>query len=376
MPEPRRNTLLTAYPGKFVYTVLTIFLNAARLPLWMIYFIHSGLRQNPKWTWKQAVRIRAVRAILHWCSKVEMITPFDLTPGAEKDQWVNLSPVDSKYYTGVVVGDTSIKPSKIGATWYPSIPTQTTTKVVLHFHGGAFVVGDGRNKDAGFLANTLLKHAKVNYICSINYRLSSNTGGRFPAALQDAITSYVYLVHTIKINSRDITFSGDSAGANLVFALLKYIADNGKTVGLESPGAAWLWSPWVDPVGGNPRFNQSPNEPTDYLSPAFGAWGARCYLPLKSTKITDSYIDILHHPFRTDTPLYFSVGENEVLMRDDFETAEKFEKLGNKVAISLEERCPHDIILVGAKTGFGREACEAAQKAGAWLDGITSEMKD
>ena len=372
MPEPLRNTLLTTHPGKFVYTVLTLFLNAARLPLWMIYFIPSVLRQNPKWTWKQAVRVRVVRAFLYWCSQVEMITPFDLTSGAEKDQWVNLSPVDSRYYTGVASGDPSIRPSKTGATWYPAVPTTTPTKVVLHFHGGAFVIGDGRIEDAGFLTGAFLKHAKVNYVCSVNYRLASNDGGRFPAALQDAITSYVYLVDALKIHPKDITFSGDSAGANLVFALLKYIADNGKTVGLEAPGAAWLWSPWVDPVGGNARFSESPNEPTDYISPAFGAWGARCYLPLKETDLTNSYIDILHHPFKTETPLYFSVGENEMLLHDDFVTAERFEQLGNNVTKSLEARCPHDTILVGAKTGFEREACEAAQKAGIWLDGIVS----
>lgn len=306
---------------------------------------------------------------------MEMITPFDLTPGAEKDQWVNLSPVESKYYTGVAVGDPTIKPAKIGATWYPSVPNKPSTKVVLHFHGGAFVIGDGRIKDAGFLADTLIKHAKVNYVCSVNYRLASNPGGRFPAALQDAITTYVYLINTIKINPKDIIVSGDSAGGNLVFSLLRYVVDNGKTVGLKTPGAAWLWSPWVDPVGGTDitRFYQSPNEPTDYVNPAFGAWGARCYMPLKESKTTTEYIDILHHAFKTETPLYFSVGEKEMLLHDDFETAENFEKLGNNVTKSMEERCPHDTILVGAKTSFDKEAIAAAQKAGAWLNKLDWE---
>ncbi|CAF9915437.1 MAG: hypothetical protein GOMPHAMPRED_000756 [Gomphillus americanus] len=369
MPEPDRNTLYTTHPGKFAYTFYSILLGIARLPLWMIYFIPTGLRQHPKWTWKQAVGVRFVRAFLYWCCSVEMVTPYNLTPGSEKDQWVTFVPAKSKHYTGVATADPEIKPGKTGATWYPSVPAKSATKVVLHFHGGAFVIGDGRVQDCGFLAGTLLKEAKVNYVCAVNYRLASNDGGRFPAALQDAITSYIYLTETLQISPRDIIFSGDSAGGNLVLCLLKYIANYGNVTGLTTPAAAWLWSPWVDPVGGTDpvRYYKSPNGSTDYVAHAFGVWGARCYMPLQESKLNDSYIDFKHHPFKTGVPLYFSIGGAEMLLEDDIETAEQFERVGNNVTKSLEEYCPHDIMLVGKNTNFDKEAAVAAQKAGTWL---------
>ena len=85
-------------------------------------------------------------------------------------------------------------------------------------------------------------------------------------------------------------------------------------------------------------------------------------MPLKETAQTNAYIDFVHNPFKTETPLYFSMGESEMLLHDDLDTAEAFEKLGNSITKSIEDRCPHDVILVGAKTSFHKEAQAAAQK--------------
>ena len=112
---------------------------------------------------------------------------------------------------------------------------------------GAYVIGDGRQDDCGFAAKTLLQHTSATHVLCPQYRLASNPGGRFPSQLQDAITSLLYLIEELKVPASQITLSGDSAGGNLCLALLRYIADNPKAA-VPSPGCAFLWSPWVDPV--------------------------------------------------------------------------------------------------------------------------------
>ena len=81
---------------------------------------------------------------------------------------------------------------------------------------------------------------------SITHRLSANTGGQFPAALQDALTSYAYLIFNLAILPSNIILSGDSAGGHMALQPLRYISDHGAEFGLPPPQCAWLRSPWCD----------------------------------------------------------------------------------------------------------------------------------
>ena len=73
------------------------------------------------------------------------------------------------------------------------------------------------------------------------YRLSIDDSTRFPAGLQDVVTSYCYLTQELGVPASKIVLSGDSAGANLVLAFVKYLAEYGSQVPLDNPRAAWLW---------------------------------------------------------------------------------------------------------------------------------------
>jgi acetyl esterase/lipase len=232
------------------------------------------------------------------------------------------------------------------------------------------VIGDGRDHDTGFLAHTLIKHARVTHVFTPQYRLSSNPGGRFPAALQDAITSYSYLINTLKIPANRITFSGDSAGGNLALTLLRYITVHGEEVGLPSPGCIWLWSPWVDVEAARDPKNiaNSPQYPTDYLGPGFGGWGVNTFCPLgKGIDAGSPWLSPLNNPFETKTPMFIQTGDAEVLYEDDVKIAGQFKEAGNKVGLEVTPGVPHDIILVGVMIGFSKEAAEIAKKAGEFL---------
>ena len=194
-----------------------------------------------------------VKAILKHSSEVQVRTPLSLKPGREGKRFVLMNPSPLSLYKGPM-DEKQIKPAVIGGTWTPvaydaSSSKSETVDVVLHFHGGAYVIGDGRDHDTGFLAKTILKHARVTHVFTPQYRLSSNLGGRFPAALQDALTSYSHLIHILRIPPNRITISGDSAGANLALALLRYLSEYGQELNLPWPACIWLWSPWVRSAG-------------------------------------------------------------------------------------------------------------------------------
>jgi acetyl esterase/lipase len=162
---------VTSQPGKLLWTLWALSINAARLPFWIIYLIPSFLRQNPKWTYKQALGVRVLKEFLRYMSIVEIRTPTVLRQGKEGDKFISIQPGKSDNYIGVVAQDNEIKPQTIGGTWYPSRPSSAsvTGDVVLHFHGGAYVIGDGRTKDAGFAAKTILTNTSATHVFCPQY---------------------------------------------------------------------------------------------------------------------------------------------------------------------------------------------------------------
>lgn len=307
---------------------------------------------------------------------VEVKTPLSLAPNAEKEKWAVAKPASSKAYLGPADCDPTVKPESLGGTWYPTPnPLGGPNKpklVICHFHGGAYVIGDGRKKDAAFAAKALRENTDAAYVFCPQYRLSSNPGCQFPAALQDAITAYSYLINERELSASQIILSGDSAGANLALALTRYLTEHGDAAGLGKPHATLLWSPWVSPLGSltSETFDGSPHRGTDYITASFGGWGARTYQPSKSSGLTldHPYISFTGHAFATPTPIYISTGECEVLYHDDIKLADELLAIkGNKVKLQVEEHAVHDTILAGPLVGFEKEAILAAKRAGEWL---------
>lgn len=333
----------------------------ARLPFWLIYLIPSALRQHPKWSFRQALTVRLLKTLSYHGTVTEMRTPLSLIPGADKECFVTVHPTKPERYVDVL-NDRQAKPEKLGGTWYPrAFEVGDQQDVVLHFHGGAFVLGTGRADDAGFSAKMFHKHSNATTFMP-QYRLSSNPGGKFPAALQDAVSAYQHLLDAGVPPSR-IIVSGDSAGANLALALLRYISDHEDL--FPSPTAAWLWSPWVDITrAADPTtYLNHRNYGTDLLNGIFGAWGARTYVP-DSMSASHPYISPMDHPFKSKTPMWIQTGGLEVLYDDDVRLADNLTGIeGNTVELVVEPYAPHDIIRLGGIMGFVAEAERATKKA-------------
>ncbi|KAL8637145.1 MAG: hypothetical protein Q9228_005550, partial [Teloschistes exilis] len=269
-------SLLTYQPIKTLYLSLVTLTIVIRLPLWLLTSIFSSTRLNRSYTLRQNIMVHVAKIIGHHSSLAHRHLALTLAPGAEGDRFERIKPSTKDIYKGVLE-DKEIKPVEIGGTWYPDIPSRDEKKersgVILHLHGGAFIDGDGRTKNLGFGASLLTKHTP-HHVFAPQYRLASDPGCRFPAALQDALTAYHHLLHHHAYPASQIILSGDSAGGNLVVALLRYIVEYPATQ-LPKPKAALLWAAWLNPSRClRPHsYSSNRNYGTDHLEDAFGEWG-------------------------------------------------------------------------------------------------------
>ncbi|KAF4998640.1 hypothetical protein FGRMN_2966 [Fusarium graminum] len=332
-------------------------------------------RPSKQWSFNQALRVRVVRLLLLYWSLTKYGDRLRLDPGREKNRFEVAAPRSPKLYNGVL-SDYVVQPTPVGMTWTPARPPPAglinpEMSVVLHFHGGGYVIGNGRDEDTGYLARTLIKHMGCTHVCTPQYRLSSSSKGNHPAPLQDALTAYLFLIKTRGIPASQIILSGDSAGANLALALVRYISEHGQSDDIPFPRAMALWSPWVDIAGALEQdVKQSPNYKTDYLNMHFARWGATTISSFGVTDPAGPYLSPLRNPFRLEKPLpvYVNAGGGEVLCDDIRSFCQRYEKHGWEISLDVSAACPHDILLLGDRIDFAADAELAAANAKNFLN--------
>ena len=124
----------------------------------------------------------------------------------------------------------------VAAEWI--IPKNSTPERVLYYiHGGGFTSFTPRLyrrlcKDIGSRLNAR--------VLLIDYRLAPEHP--FPAAPNDCLTVYKWLLQSYGVSPGKLCIAGDSAGANLALVTMLMA----KEAGLAMPSSAWLMSPGVD----------------------------------------------------------------------------------------------------------------------------------
>ncbi|KAK8109431.1 hypothetical protein PG999_007568 [Apiospora kogelbergensis] len=357
-PWIARQPLSTIYTLYYVATIL------ARIPYWTLKFgLFSSLRPVPTWTFKQSLMATLTKVLVHMACVTEKPTRLSLEPGKAKGkETFCIAPTASKAdYVGPLKSSV-VSPAPVGITCFTA-PTTTATHekppsssmVMLHVHGGGFVLGDGRGAQMGYGASMLLEHAGVACVYSPQYRLACRPDPvPFPGALQDVLTSYLYLVRGLGIPAGRVVLSGDSAGANLA-------RGPGVAVGRARPL----------PRPGTGRHVQ-PALPDRHPAPSFVRWGAAAYSRL--VPASDPYISPLGHPFVTPVPLFVNLGAAEVLELDGARWAREMrtvetcgEKRKNDIELHYEDGAPHDTLLVGANLGWEDSVREVTTKIGEFI---------
>lgn len=193
---------------------------------------------------------------------------------------------------------------------------------ILHCHGGGYAVGSILSHRP--LA-ARLSDATSRAVFTFNYRLAPEH--RFPAALDDAVTVYRWLL--TQYAPYDIVVTGDSAGGSLALALLLALREQP----LPLPRAAVGLSPWIDlACDGNTFLLNKQRDPA----------GNRGGLLMMAHAYAGK--DQLRHPLASPLyatslaglcPVLLQVGTAETLLDDSRRFAEKAQRDG--VAVTLQE---------------------------------------
>ncbi|KAK2600550.1 hypothetical protein N8I77_010077 [Diaporthe amygdali] len=370
MTAHSQHPLVSYQPLRSFFQLSYAILVILRLPYYATISLIPSLRPIRTWTAKQTFMSRLVYPLLDATSRVGITEKLTLEPGKEGERFQTVPVPSSDLFKGALASET-IKPQEVGGTWFPNAPGKdiASKTAVLYFHGGAFIQGDGRTVQCGSIAKKFLDTGAADAVFSLQYRLSGYNGvNPFPAALQDALSSYVFLLNTLNIPSSQILIAGDSSGGNLATALLRYLHEFGSAINTPTPKCAVLLSPWVEPFYYDSRGN--PNRNTDFTPGTFGAWGAHSYagkLPR-----TDPYITPLGNPFPTPVPMFVNAGTAELFYERITKWASEMREAGSVVELHIEENAVHDTFLVGDIIGFADSAWGVATK----MAEFTSTMGD
>jgi epsilon-lactone hydrolase len=238
----------------------------------------------------------------------------------------------------------------VSAEW-TSTSSADQSRVILYLHGGGYVSG------------SIVSHrSMVSYLgvasgartLSLGYRLAPEHP--FPAACEDALTGYRFLVGSGVDPSR-IVLAGDSAGAGLVMATLLALRDESAPM----PAGGFLISPWVDLLNSGPsmtvKATVDPIISKAYLDDIAGQYLHS--VDPRSPMASPLYADLHGLP-----PLLIQVGTAETLLDDATRLAARAGDANVRTILSVWPEMIHVWHLFHSRL---RDARGAIDEAGAWI---------
>lgn len=252
----------------------------------------------------------------------------------------------------------TVKEENIKGEWL--IPQRAKSGVIFYIHGGGFVSCSAATHRPITAALARFTDFRV---FAADYRLAPEN--LFPAALNDVIAAYRWLVEKQSIEPSEIALAGDSAGGGLVLCLLLHLRDSG----LSLPGCAVCFSPWTDLAGTGESVKIN---------------AARCamFYPENISEFADAYrgemktddakISPVFADFKNLPPILFQVGSTEILLDDSRRVSEKILASDGHSKIEIYEDVFHCWQML---EGFMPEATDALKKAGAFIEQHCSRKK-
>jgi len=238
---------------------------------------------------------------------------------------------------------------------------QPAGSVVLHFHGGAYVMGSAASSAeyAGRLS------AALGGDCyTVDYRLAPEHP--YPAAIDDAFQAYRGLLARGVPASR-IVLSGESSGGGLALALALGL----QRAGLPPPAGVIAVCPFTDLTLSGPSVRQNSGDDPAAHRDSLTQLAASYF---QGHEPTDPMVSPLFGDLRGLPPLFMSAVQGEVLESDTTRFAEAARAAGVDVRLDLVPDSVHVFTLFP----FLPEAQRTLAEAGHWARGLraSSEQKE
>lgn len=250
--------------------------------------------------------------------------------------------------------DVKCEPVDVGgvpAEWI-STPGVINDKVILYLHGGGFIAGSiATHRD---LAQRISRVSKTR-ILLIDYRLAPENP--YPAAFEDVLTAYRWLIDAEKITPKNLIIAGDSAGGGLTVGGLIRMRDKG----IPLPAAAICLSPGIDPTGSGESF-KTKVDVDPFITPELFKFMINNFfgdIDLETPLTSALLADLSGLP-----PMLIQVGTSEILLDDSVRLAERAKAAGVDVTLDVWEDMIHVFQLFA---GFAPEGTEAIDKIGEFI---------
>lgn len=224
-------------------------------------------------------------------------------------------------------------------------------KVILQFHGGGYV-GQIRNIYYTFSVYYSERSRGCN-VLSPNYRVAPEFC--YPAALEDAIASYEWLLDR-GYKANQIILAGDSAGGGLAFALTMYLRDHN----IPLPCGIVAMSPWADLTASGESYESNFEKDAMFGKTKESIIYINDY-PGEEEK-THPYISPVFGEFHGFPPVLIQVGSNEMLLSDALTVAEKLKEAGCKIRLSVYEDMFHVFQMSGMLLPESQKAWAEVEK--------------
>ncbi|MFV0281355.1 MAG: alpha/beta hydrolase fold domain-containing protein [Rhodoblastus sp.] len=215
---------------------------------------------------------------------------------------------------------------------------------LLYLHGGGYIGMSPRTHRA-ITAAFAQRGLRV---FAADYRLAPEHV--FPAALEDARRAWIAMRTAVE---GPAYVAGDSAGGGLTLALLLDLRDRNLTL----PDAACVFSPWTDLAGTGASLKANAERDPLLISegleliPAAYAGAENLRNPL----VSPLYGDYAGLP-----PIYFSVGDTEILLDDSLRAAARAKEAGVRVQLAVAPDMPHVFVFANRWTPEARRAMDEA----------------
>ena len=222
---------------------------------------------------------------------------------------------------------------------------ENAKKVLYYLHGGCYIAGLTNNYHS-FVRDFCDMEESITVVL-LDYKTAPEY--KYPVQLDEAEDIWNELTVIQGYRPENIIIGGDSSGGNLALALLLKIRDKGK----KMPGGAFLLSPWTDMTMSGKSYIRNYQKDVEIGERKAALKEEKRKMLIDSdiySFIGDAdrkspYLSPLFASYEGFPPMFFAVGESEMLLDDTLGVVKKLEKADIPVICDRKPDMFHSYVL-------------------------------
>jgi epsilon-lactone hydrolase len=234
-----------------------------------------------------------------------------------------------------------------------TIPARNAKRLLIHVHGGCYVLGAGEAALPEALLMAGMSHMRV---ISVDYRMPPTA--YYPAALDDAMTVYKAALKTT--NPKNIGVFGRSAGGALTLEMML----RAKQEHLPMPGAIGVNTPMADLVDQGDSSRTNALVDNNLVSPN-GYCEAAAVFYAHGHDLADPMLSPLNGDFHGFPPAILATGTRDLMESNTVRTHQKLLQSGVKADLLVFEGMSHAQFSIDDRIPEDRQAFT---EEGAFMD--------